>query len=114
MCSNCGNNSNKEANNLVLIQDVISIKSYLQKLRRILHDVSIFFSDFLKSVSDLEKLVWIVLWFQEEVANILSSDCKKTKKSSSWKVKILHRQINCYLHTYSQVPIKRVGWIFIK
>lgn len=38
MCSNCGNNSNKEANNLVLIQDVISIKSYLQKLRRILHD----------------------------------------------------------------------------
>ena len=54
MCSNCGNNSNKEANNLVLIQDVISIKSYLQKLRRILHDVSIFFSDFLKGVSDLE------------------------------------------------------------
>merc|ERR1712223_594214 len=39
MCSNCGGtNSNKDANNLVLIQDVISIKSYLQKLRRILHD----------------------------------------------------------------------------
>jgi len=40
MCSHCGggNNSNKDANNLILIQDVISIKSYLQKLRRILHD----------------------------------------------------------------------------
>jgi len=39
MCSHCGgNNSNKDANNLLLIQDVISIKSYLQKLRRILHD----------------------------------------------------------------------------
>jgi len=40
MCSNCGgnNNSNKDANNLLLIHDVISIKSYLQKLRRILHD----------------------------------------------------------------------------
>ena len=74
MCSNCGNNSNKEANNLVLIQDVISIKSYLQKLRRILHDVSIFFSDFLKGVSGLEKRVWIILWFQEEVVNILNSD----------------------------------------
>ena len=44
MCSNCGGtNSNKDANNLVLIQDVISIKSYLQKLRRILHDVSTIF-----------------------------------------------------------------------
>ena len=45
MCSHCGvgNNSNKDANNLLLIQDVISIKSYLQKLRRILHDVSSFY-----------------------------------------------------------------------
>merc|ERR1711953_323552 len=41
MCSQCGGNNinNKEApNNIVTIQDVISIKSYLQKLRRILHD----------------------------------------------------------------------------
>jgi len=41
MCSQCGGNNinNKEApNNVQLIQDVISIKSYLQKLRRILHD----------------------------------------------------------------------------
>lgn len=39
MCSHCGGSSNKEAaNNLILVQDVISIKSYLQKLRRILHD----------------------------------------------------------------------------
>jgi hypothetical protein len=38
MCSQCGGNNNKDAINLQMIQDVISIKSYLQKLRRILHE----------------------------------------------------------------------------
>ena len=39
MCSQCGGNNNKDVANVQLIQDVISIKSYLQKLRRILHEV---------------------------------------------------------------------------
>ena len=39
MCSQCGGNNNKDPVNLQLIQDVISIKSYVQKLRRILHEV---------------------------------------------------------------------------
>jgi len=38
MCSQCGGNNNKDPVNLQLIQDVISIKSYVQKLRRILHE----------------------------------------------------------------------------
>merc|ERR1711879_26743 len=38
MCSQCGGNNKESTPNVQLIQDVISIKSYLMKLRRILHD----------------------------------------------------------------------------
>ena len=82
MCSKCGgqnesisngsliNNLAKENGNIPvnLVQDVISIKAYLYKLKKILHDVSFFFS------KKVKMFLWNMKWQVQKVPSQGSKD----------------------------------------
>ena len=72
MCSQCGGNNNKDVANVQLIQDVISIKSYLQKLRRILHEVIT--RNFFKNLQQASK-IFAQSWNTLAIKNISFTLC---------------------------------------